>query len=111
VAENQAAAPLCWHSARRLTLNTNVFAARFAGYQLDGVSPTDVIFLNAQRVGRRGVAVEATWKPVRAATLFAQLGLLRARIDRFDFGDCAQPAPPRTVGVSARVDFGTVDQP
>ncbi len=90
--EKSSTAELVWRSQwwqRTLTINANLFASRFSGYQLDGIGPggpDDAIFLNAQRVSTRGVEVEATWKPARGTTLFAQAGLLRARIDRFDDG-------------------------
>jgi outer membrane receptor protein involved in Fe transport len=90
--ETSTTAELTWRStwlARTLTVNANVFRTRFAGYQLDGVGPggpDDVIYLNAQRVSTAGAELDASWRPQPAVELFAQLGLLRARLDRFDDG-------------------------
>ncbi len=115
--EKSSTAELVWRSQwwqRTLTVNANLFASRFSGYQLDGIGPggpADAIYLNAQRVSTRGVEVEATWKPARGTTLFAQSGLLRARIDRFDDGANAavngnrlQRAPKGTLRVGASVE-------
>jgi iron complex outermembrane recepter protein len=115
--EKSSTAELVWRStwlARALTINANLFASRFSGYQIDGRGDdglTDTIYLNADRVSTRGVEVETTWKPVRGTTLFAQAGLLRARIDRFDDGANAavngnrlQRAPKGTLRVGASVE-------
>lgn len=115
--EKSSTAEIVWRSQwldRRITLNANLFATRFSGYQLDGIGPggpEDSIYLNAQRVSLRGAEVDAQWRPARGALLFAQLGLLRARIDRFDDsanaavnGNRLQRAPSHTLRVGGRFE-------
>jgi outer membrane receptor protein involved in Fe transport len=90
--ETSTTAEITWRSqwlARRLTVNANLFSTRFKGYQLSGIGPggpEDTIFLNADRVASRGAELSLVWRATEALDVSAQLGLLRARIDRFDEG-------------------------
>jgi iron complex outermembrane recepter protein len=90
--ESSTTTEITWRSqwlARRVTVNANLFSTRFKGYQLSGIGPggpEDTIFLNADRVTSRGAELSLTWQATEALDVSAQLGVLRARIDRFDEG-------------------------
>lgn len=117
--ETSSTTEITWRSQwfdRALTVNANIFATQFKGYQLDGIGPggvNDVIYLNAQRVASRGAELELNWRVNDAWTVFGQLGLLRARIEKFDDaansefnGNRLQRAPSVTGRMGARWHAG-----
>jgi iron complex outermembrane recepter protein len=86
--EKSKTAELVWRSqwlSRTVTFNANIFQTNYRDYQLFG---TDVgggfIIKNAKKATIRGLELEANWQPSKGTSVFAQLGLLRARLDKFD---------------------------
>jgi iron complex outermembrane recepter protein len=115
--EKARTAELTWRSRwlqRTLTINANVFDTRYRDYQIFGADPGGgFIVKNAARVSIRGLELEANWQPSKGITAFAQLGLLRSKIDKFDDADNSYingyelpEAPKRTARVGGSFDVG-----
>lgn len=86
--EKSKTAELVWRSqwlSRTVTFNANIFQTNYRDYQLFGSdSAGGFIVKNAKKATIRGLELEANWQPTKGTSVFAQLGLLRARMNKFD---------------------------
>jgi outer membrane receptor protein involved in Fe transport len=81
---------LTWRSQwmqRQVTANANVFRTRYKGYQLFAADAGGgFIVKNAEKATIDGLELDTSWRPRKGVSAFAQVGLLRTRMDRFDSG-------------------------
>ena len=88
--ETAKTAEITWRSQwlnRTLTVNANLFYTKYNDYQIFGSDGGGgFIVKNAENVNSRGLELETTWRPRQGLSAFAQLGLLRARVEKFDDG-------------------------
>lgn len=73
----------------RLSLRGNIFYNRYKGLQLPfDLNPDPAIFStvirNAERATTYGAEIETSYRPLDALTLFANAGLLKTKVDRYD---------------------------
>ena len=72
---------------RQLSFNANVFTTRYKGYQLFAADAGGgFIVKNAERSSISGLELDTSWRPSKGWSAFAQAGLLRTRMNRFDDG-------------------------
>lgn len=86
---------------RRITLNANVFYAKYSDIQVGQIVNLSSVLTNAAKATLKGFEVEMSARPTDAFDLGATVAYLDARYDNFCTGDPTRPTAPVSVGCTA----------